>query len=121
MSATGTDKMGCIFLVWDMKSLPLIQRRRAIDKARMKSLARRIRVNFRLSDALALSCLGMSFDTVIDSGLSHVWSDEMRVEFVNNLGAVLVPGGRYSVLCFNERETRDVQRQVTKGEIRDTF
>jgi len=25
------------------------------------------------------------------------------------------------VLCFNERETRDVQGQVTKGEIRDTF
>ena len=93
----------------------------AIDKARKKSLDRRIRVNFRLSDALALPCLGMSFDTVIDSGLFHVWSDEERVEFVNNLGAVLVPGGRYFMLCVSERETRDGPRRVTQADIRDTF
>lgn len=93
----------------------------AIDKARKKSLARKIRVNFRLSDALALPCLGMSFDSVIDSGLFHLWSDQERVEFVGNLGAVLVPGGRYFMLCFNERETRDGPRRVTQAEIRDTF
>ena len=93
----------------------------AIDKARKKSLARRIRVNFRLSDALALPCLGMSFDTVIDSGLFHLWSDQEREEFVNHLGAVLVPSGRYFMLCFNERETRDGPRRVTQSEIRDTF
>ena len=40
---------------------------------------------------------------------------------MNNLGAVLVPGGRYFVLCFNEREMRDGPRRVTKAEIRDTF
>jgi len=93
----------------------------AIDKARRKSLERRIRVNFRLSDALALPCLGMSFDTVIDSGLFHLWSDEERVEFVNNLGAVLVPGGKYFMLCFSERETRDGPRRVTQAEIRHAF
>lgn len=93
----------------------------AIEKARRKSLARRIRVNFRLTDALALPCLGMTFDSVIDSGLFHLWSDEERVEFVNNLGAVLVPGGRYFMLCFSERETRDGPRRLTKAEIRDTF
>ena len=93
----------------------------AIDKARKKSLERRLRVNFRLSDALALPCLGMTFDTVIDAGLFHLWSDGERIEFVNNLGAVLVPGGRYFMLCFSERETRDGPRRVTQAEIRDAF
>jgi len=93
----------------------------AIDKARRKSLERRSRVNFRLVDALALPCLGLTFDTVIDSGLFHVFSDEERVEFVNNLGAVLVPGGRYFMLCFSERETRDGPRRVTQAEITDAF
>lgn len=93
----------------------------AIAKARRKSLERRIRVNFRLSDALALPCLGLTFDTVIDVGLFHLWSETERVEFVNNLGAVLVPGGRYFMLCVSERETRDGARRVTQAEIRDAF
>ena len=93
----------------------------AIDKARKKSLERRLRVNFRLVDALALPCLGLSFDSVIDSGLFHVFSDEERVEYANNLGAVLRPGGKYFMLCLSERETREGPRRVTQGEIRDTF
>jgi 2-polyprenyl-3-methyl-5-hydroxy-6-metoxy-1,4-benzoquinol methylase len=58
----------------------------AIDKARSKSLQRGIRVNFRPADALALPCLGLTFDSVIDSGLFQVFSDEEQVEFANNLG-----------------------------------
>ena len=94
----------------------------AIDKARRKSLERRLRVNFRLVDArLALPCLGLTFDTVIDSGLFHVFSDEERVEYAKNLGAVLMPGGRYFMLCLSERETREGPRRVTKAEITDAF
>ena len=93
----------------------------AIDKARRKSLERQLRVNFRLVDALAVPCLGLTFDTVIDSGLFHVFSDEERVEYANNLGAVLMPGGRYFMLCLSERETREGPRRVTKAEITDAF
>ena len=93
----------------------------AIDKARRKSLERQLRVNFRLVDALAVPCLGLTFDTVIDSGLFHVFSDEERVEYSNNLGAVLMPGGRYFMLCLSERETREGPRRVTKAEITDAF
>ena len=60
-------------------------------------------------------------NSVFDSGPFHLWSDKERVEFVNNLGAVLVPGGRYFMLCFNEREMRDGPRRDTKAQIRDTF
>jgi cyclopropane fatty-acyl-phospholipid synthase-like methyltransferase len=93
----------------------------AIDHARRKSLQRGTRVNFRLVDALALPCLGLTFDTVIDSGLFHIFSDEERGEYANNLGAVLKPGGRYFMLCISERESREGPRRVTQAEIRDTF
>lgn len=92
-----------------------------IAEARSKSLQRKIRVNFRLADALALPCLGLTFDTVIDSGLFHVFSSEERAEFANNVGAVLMPGGRYFMLCISERETREGPQGITQAEIRDTF
>src|SRR5215468_5368187 len=85
----------------------------AIDHARRKSLQRGTRVNFRLVDALALPCLGLTFDTVIDSGLFHIFSDEERGEYAINLGAVLKPGGTYFMLCISERERRDGLRRVT--------
>jgi len=93
----------------------------AIEKARTKSLQRGIRANFRLVDVLALPSLGMMFDTVIDSGLFHVFSNQERKEFVNSLETVLVPGGRYFMLCFSERETREGPRRVTQAEIHATF
>src|SRR5215467_11498299 len=43
----------------------------AIDHARRKSLQRGTRVNFRLVDALALPCLGITCDTVIYTRFSY--------------------------------------------------
>ncbi len=93
----------------------------AIQKARSKSLQRGVRVNFRLVDALELGCLGKTFDTVIDSGLFHVFSDEERIRFRESLAAVLVPGGTYFMLCFSERETREGPRGIAQAEIRSFF
>jgi cyclopropane fatty-acyl-phospholipid synthase-like methyltransferase len=53
--------------------------------------------------------------------LFHIFSDEERVEYANNLGAVLKQGGRYFMLCISERESREGPRRVTQAEIRDTF
>lgn len=93
----------------------------AIQKARSKSVQRGVRVNFRLVDALELPCLGTTFDSVIDSGLFHVFSDEERIRFRESLAAVLIPGGTYFMLCFSERETREGPRRVTQAEIRSLF
>jgi len=93
----------------------------AIRKARSKSLQRGVRVNFRMVDALELPCLGQTFDTVVDSGLFHVLSDEARIRFRDSLAAVLVPGGTYFLLCFSEKETREGPRGITQAEIRSFF
>jgi cyclopropane fatty-acyl-phospholipid synthase-like methyltransferase len=51
---------------------------------------------------LELHTLGRTFDTVIDSGLFHVLSDEELPLFVDNLAAVVRRGGTYFMLSFSE-------------------
>jgi hypothetical protein len=66
--------------------------------------------------------LGRRFDTVMDSGLFHVFDDETRTRYVASLGGSVVPGGRYHMLCFSDRVPGDVgPRRVSEDEIRTSF
>jgi cyclopropane fatty-acyl-phospholipid synthase-like methyltransferase len=103
--------------VWGLDFTP-----RAIQKAKKKAVQRHLNATFLVLNALELHTLGRSFDTVIDSGLFHVLSDEERPLFVNNLATVLHPGGTYLMLCFSELEPGSYgPRRVTQVEIRDSF
>lgn len=94
----------------------------AIERAREKARARGLDVTFEVADALALGRLGRTFDTIIDSGLFHVFSDEDRARYVESLASVLEPGGVYHVLCFNEH-TPGAQgpRRVRQEELKKSF
>jgi cyclopropane fatty-acyl-phospholipid synthase-like methyltransferase len=95
---------------------------RAIDLARRKAAERGIAVRFLVADALDLGSLGEVFDTVIDSGLFHVFGDDDRARYVDSLRTATAPGGRVSVLCFSERMPGDFgPRRVTQDEIRASF
>jgi SAM-dependent methyltransferase len=76
----------------------------AIDAAKAKARDRSLTVRFLVWDALRLAALGELFDTVLDSGLFHVFQDDDRPRFVDGLRAVLRPGGRYLMLCFSDRQ-----------------
>jgi cyclopropane fatty-acyl-phospholipid synthase-like methyltransferase len=103
--------------VWGVDSAPA-----AINKAMAKAQERGLEVNYLLHDAIQLKSLGRTFDTVIDCGLFHTFSDEERPVFAKNLTTVLRPGGTYYMLCFSERETGPGgPRRVSQAEIRDTF
>jgi cyclopropane fatty-acyl-phospholipid synthase-like methyltransferase len=94
----------------------------AIGKARQKATERGLTARFLVADALDLAALGEQFDTVVDCGLFHVFSDEDRARFVTSLGAAIPEGGRYYILCFSERQPGDWgPRRVTQNEIRDSF
>jgi cyclopropane fatty-acyl-phospholipid synthase-like methyltransferase len=94
----------------------------AIRKAKEKSRERRVPAVFLEWDALEISGLGKRFDTVIDCGLFHVFSDEERPLYVQELSSILVPGGTFRMLCFSEMESGDWgPRRVTQREIRDAF
>jgi ubiquinone/menaquinone biosynthesis C-methylase UbiE len=95
----------------------------AIQKAQDKAAARGINVIFRVADALHLEELGRAFETVIDSGLFHVFSDEQRSLFVRSLARVLKLGGTYYLLCFSDQQPSlgPGPRRVSQAEIYTTF
>ncbi len=94
----------------------------AIARARDKARKRGIEVSFVVADALALEGLGRRFDTAIDCGLFHTFSDEDRPIFERSLSRAVRPGGRYVLFCFSEAEPGESgPRRVTQAEIRATF
>jgi hypothetical protein len=73
-------------------------------------------------DALRLVTLGDVFDTIVDSGLFHVFDDAARPVYVTAVHAVLRPGGHLHLMCFSDRQPGDWgPRRVTGGELRAAF
>jgi SAM-dependent methyltransferase len=94
----------------------------AIEQARGKAAARGIRVRFEVADALSLDDLGLTFDTVIDSGLFHVFDDVSRARYVTSLASVLRPGGHCHLMCFSDRQPgTSGPRRITQAELRAAF
>jgi cyclopropane fatty-acyl-phospholipid synthase-like methyltransferase len=103
----------------------------ALEIARGKAAARGIpaaaggqvgRARFEVADALKLRELGLGFDTIIDSGLFHVFDDERRVRYVTSLASVLRPGGRLYLMCFSDRQPGMFgPRRVSQDELRAAF
>ena len=62
------------------------------------------------------------FDSVIDCGLFHVFSDEDRARYVAGLASVVKPGGGVFLLSFSDQEPPgDGPRRVSQDEIHDAF
>jgi SAM-dependent methyltransferase len=94
----------------------------AIERARAKAAARGIKARFEVTDALNLADLGLTFDTIIDSGLFHVFDDEDRARYVQSLASVLRVGGTCYLMCFSDRQPGSVgPRRVSEDELRAAF
>lgn len=94
----------------------------AIAIAKAKARERGLTVRLLVWDALELPALDQRFETVLDSGLFHTFSDYDRARFVDSLAAVVPPGGRYHMLCFSDRQPGDLgPRRITQDEIRSAF
>jgi SAM-dependent methyltransferase len=112
----------------------------AIERARSKAAARGIpaaaggqigpaaaggqigTARFEVADALSLADLGGSFDTIIDSGLFHVFDDDRRARYVASLASVLRPGGHLYLMCFSDRQPGAFgPRRVSQDELRAAF
>jgi SAM-dependent methyltransferase len=94
----------------------------AIERARVKAAERGLTVRFEIADALRLDRLGVTFDTVIDSGLFHVLDGDGRAGYVRSLATALRTGGTCYLMCFSDRQPGDFgPRRVTEAELRDAF
>ena len=93
-----------------------------IARAKRKAAERGLTATFFVMDALALKNLPEVFDSVIDSGLFHVFNDDDRRRYVSGLATVLRPGGRLFLACFSDEEPGSQgPRRVSAKEIRDAF
>jgi SAM-dependent methyltransferase len=94
----------------------------AIEQARAKAAERGITARFEVGDALDLGRLGLTFDTVIDSGVFHVFDDENRARYVASLASALRPGGTCYLLCFSDRQPGGMgPRRIRQEELREAF
>ena len=94
----------------------------AIEKAQAKARERGLDVRFVVGDVLQLASFGEQWDTVLDCGVFHVFDDDERVIYVDNLAAAVSPGGRYFMLCFSDQQPGLAgPRRVSQEEIRASF
>jgi cyclopropane fatty-acyl-phospholipid synthase-like methyltransferase len=103
----------------------------ALEQARGKAAARGIpaaaggqigSARFEVADALSLADLGLSFDTIVDSGLFHVFDDDSRSRYIASLASVLRPGGHLYLMCFSDRQPGTFgPRRISQDELRAAF
>lgn len=94
----------------------------AIARARTKAADRGLAARFEVANALDMGPLGVDVDTVIDSGVFHVFDDEDRATYVASLAAVLRLGGSCYLMCFSDKQPGDWgPRRVRADEIRSAF
>jgi SAM-dependent methyltransferase len=94
----------------------------AIERARAKAAERGVAASFEVASVLDLGRLGQTFDTIMDSGVFHVFNDDDRARYVASLASVLEPGGSLYLMCFSDREPGDWgPRRVRRDELIDAF
>lgn len=95
----------------------------AIDQCKAKAKLRDLKAVFLVGNALEIEHLNRTFDTVIDCGLFHVFSDPERELYADQLATVLRDGGKLHILCFSDWEDASWggPRRVSQAEIIDTF
>lgn len=77
---------------------------------------------FLVKDGLTLKGWTECFDSVIDSGLFHVFSDEDRRRYVKGLATVLMAGGRLFLICPSDEEPgTQGPRRVSRKELHADF
>jgi cyclopropane fatty-acyl-phospholipid synthase-like methyltransferase len=94
----------------------------AIRRAKRKAAERGVQATSLVKDARTLTDWSERFDSVIDSGLFHVFSDEGRLRYVEGLATVLEPGGGLFLMCFSDEEPgTHGPRRVSKKKLQDAF
>ena len=102
---------------WGLDFVPV-----AIERAKAKATERKIDAHFAVGNALGLNNLGRQFDTVIDCGLFHTFSDEERPVYAQEVAKVLRASGLLHILCFSDEEPGNYgPRRISRQELRDSF
>lgn len=90
----------------------------AIEKAKANAAAAGSKAEFKAHDALDLGKLKKKFDTVLDCGLFHVFSDDDRARYIKSLEKAVKNKGHLHILCFSDQEPgTDGPRRIGEREL----
>jgi SAM-dependent methyltransferase len=118
----GTGDMACYFAERGHRVVGLDYLEEPIRRARAKAAERNLEVDFRVADASKLADLSERFNTIVDSGLFHVFTDDDRRKYVAGLAHVLNPDGRLFLMCFSNDEPGQFgPRRITRDELITAF
>jgi len=93
----------------------------AIAHAKERLGNRQLPAEFRVGDVLR-DDFGGPFDTALDAGVFHVFSDTARSRYVENVHRHLRPGGRLFLICFSEHQPgSEGPRRMTQVELHAAF
>ena len=93
-----------------------------IRRAREKAAHRGLSAEFAVADALKFAESSERYNTVIDSGLFHVFPDTERRQYVAGLKHIVQSGGRVLLMCFSDAEPPGYgPRRVSRQELMDAF
>ena len=121
-SGCGTGDSACYFAQRGHQVTGFDFLEEPIRRARAKAAERGLTIDFRVADALGLSQSDDRFNTIFDSGLFHVFSDEDRRRYVAGLAHVLNPGGRLYLQCFSDAEPVGAgPRRITRDDLHAAF
>lgn len=97
----------------------------ALASAERKARDRGLIARFLRHDARRLADLGERFDTVLDCGLFHLFHGTNPVAdgttYTQGIREVLLPGGRFFLLGFSDREPGDWPHKLRRDEITAAF
>jgi len=94
----------------------------AIAAAERKAAERGRTPRFLVHDVLDLQSLDETFESVIDSGVYHIFDDADRLRYVASLEAVTRSRARLFLLCFSDLQPGEFgPRRIGEQELRDSF
>ncbi|MCE7735574.1 MAG: class I SAM-dependent methyltransferase, partial [Candidatus Heimdallarchaeota archaeon] len=95
---------------------------KSVNIVKERAQQRKLNVEIVNYDIFELKNYPKSFDTIIDSSIFHMFSDEKRIQYEKNIRSVIKEGGTYHMLVFSDKETENYgPRRIKKEEIKKTF
>jgi len=92
----------------------------AIERARANAAKAGSTASFEVQDVLNWKNPPKKYDTLLDSGLFHVFSDAERAIYVQTLAKLVKIRGRLHILCFSDQEPgTDGPRRIGERELID--
>jgi SAM-dependent methyltransferase len=104
----GTGELALLAAARGLDATGVDSSSRAIAIARQRAIDRGVDgVRFEVGDAMNLGFLGTTFDTVLDSGVFHLFDDNDRARYVESIRQAAVLGARYHLLVFSDAQPGD--------------